>query len=463
MAAVAIVLNSNAGSKITLAGINFTEGQNFPQAPHELSIRVTGDKNIIALYAKNSQVLWKNQKKAYGYPNASYKVEGSLITVYLPILEAGYYKLKVGNIEVPFSVGVQSIKLPKTAVDCLKTVRVDTCVEVYLKEKALRDGSIKPALDELYKLTVDKPETLYTCHNYAHALGQMTAFLYDNYQDAIKQGYDVCHFGFYHGAMESYAALFNTEMLRSKFAVLCDEYSIGFNRGDCTHGLGHIAWWRSGGDFNKAVEICSLASDKVTIGFFRDKDSCVTGVAMEWSNQYLAADNTTKQVMQAGMSDPAFICKTIKDEGMASGCWEFIGPVWGGNDKNIAHMAAICESIKSSLGHEGCWLGIGRDNAFRAEVSTQKAAALCLTATGSPAMWLCMSNVVHSKTVTTRKPGAAKYVCSVIAKSTPNYAAECSGLQTLENERLAAEGRNQLTGDYAQDALSGAQTAPKQG
>ena len=97
--------------------------------------------------------------------------------------------------------------------------------------------------------------------------------------------------------------------------------------------------------------------------------------------------------------------------------------------------------------NEGCWLGLGRDNAFRSDVTTESAIKTCLKAKLFSAMWLCQSNVVHSKTVTTRLPGTAKLVCEMVPKSTINYYYQCQGFQSLENERLNAEGRNQLTGE----------------
>lgn len=445
---VAIVTKNRYSGPVKFITSSITAKQDFAYSPKEIVVTVQASDLDTKAVADKTVIRLQNSKSDLGYPMASYQINGGTINFRVPILEPGYYILDYSKGEIPFSIGVDKVIVPKKATDCLDTPKESRCLAIYFREKALKDGRAKPALEEMFKLTEDFPKTLYLCHNYSHSVGQITAFIYNDYEGAVKDGFDVCHFGYYHGVMESFSSIFTTAQLKANFDLLCDKYSIGMNRGDCTHGLGHISWWRTGGDFDDAVKICELASDKVTIGFFRDRDSCVTGVAMEWANSYLAASTLDKKkMMQDGITDPAMICKRIKnDPKLASGCWEFIGPVWGGNDKNIEHMLQICESL-TGVENEGCWLGLGRDNAFRPEVSTKSAIRTCLRAKLFSAMWLCQSNVVHSKTVTTRLPGTAKMVCDMVPKSTINYYYQCQGFQSLENERLNAEGRNQLTGD----------------
>jgi len=449
---------NNYNGPVTLVASNISNNRSFDYEPKTIVITLKASNKQLNKIASDSVIQLLNSNKTnIGYPMASYKINGNTITFVPPILDAGAYKLNYLHGFLPFSVGIQGIKLPSRATGCLGVKNEGTCFTYYFKEKVLRDGESKKALDELYGITLKYPETLYLCHNYSHAIGQMTAFVYDNYQAAIKGGYDVCHFGYYHGVMESFSSLFTTSQLKARFATLCDEYSIGMNRGDCTHGLGHIAWWRSGGNFQDAVAICNLASPNVTIGFFRDKDSCVTGIAMEWSNDYLQATTVTKKIMTTGFKDPTDICREISDPLMASGCWEFIGPVWGGSNKNIAHMISICNTL-DPVSNDACWLGIGRDNGFRADVSRADAIKLCLTDKREQGMWLCLSNVVHSKTVTSRIAGTADLVCKMVPKSTMNYANQCYGLHILEKERLGAEGRNQLTGTHTSTIAAEAAT-----
>ena len=400
-----LVVNQNHYTgPVEFVASSISKNQDFTYTPKNVALTVKAADKDLKYIADHTLIKLQNSTSVLGYPVASYSISGQTINYKLPILEGGLYSFDYAKGSIPFTVGVGSLKIPSKAVDCLGIQKESTCFTIYFREKALKDKTVRPALDELFSITEKYPETLYLCHNYSHAIGQVTAFIYSSYQTAIKDGYDVCHFGFYHGAMESFSSLFNTKELEAKFATLCDEYAIGMNRGDCTHGLGHIAWWRSGGEFDQAVKLCDLASPKITIGLFRDKDSCVTGIAMEWANTYLQATTLEKSNMTKGLTDPAFICKTIKDQLLASGCWEFIGPVWGGNDKNLAHMAAICETL-TGVSNDGCWLGIGRDNAFRPDVTTQSAIKLCQQAKRTSAMWYCLSNVEHSKTVTTRKPG----------------------------------------------------------
>lgn len=443
---VLILSSNNYSGPVIFKSSSFKANIDFPYSPKSMELEFKASDEDLKKIGENTTIKLQNSISDLGYPMASYKITGQKIIFKLPILEPGYYSLYYGDSSIPFSVGVGKIIVPKKATDCLEKEKESRCLSIYFREKALIDKSAKPALDELFKLTEDVPRTLYLCHNYSHSIGQITAFIYKDYDGAIKDGFDVCHFGYYHGVMESFSSIFSTEKLKEYFPVLCDKYAIGMNRGDCTHGLGHITWWRTGGEFMDAVEICKLAGEKITIGFFRDMDSCVTGVAMEWSNAYLAAEESDKKIMTEGLSDPAYICKKIEDDKLASGCWEFIGPVWGGNDKNIEHMLKICQELRG-IESQGCWLGLGRDNAFRPEVTSESAVKTCMRATDPMAMWLCQSNVVHSKTVTTRLPGTAKLVCSLVPKSTINYLYQCQGLQTLENERLNAEGRNQLTGE----------------
>lgn len=458
---VYLISNGSYSGPVKFKVSSLSENEDFEFSPKEIVVTLQATEKDRVKIAEETKIRLLNSKSDLGYPMASYKIEGESIKYKLPILEPGYYIFDFNVKTIPFSIGVNNIKRVDKAVDCLNEEKESRCLSIYFREKALKIGRAKPILDEMFKLTEDYPETLYLCHNYSHSVGQVAAFIYETYDEAVKDGFDVCHFGYYHGVMESFSSIFTTEELKANFAILCDKYAIGMNRGDCTHGLGHIAWWRTGGDFDEGVKICQLASEKVTIGFFRDMDSCVTGIAMEWSNAYLAAPKVIKDKMTEGLDDPAMICKRIEDDKLASGCWEFIGPVWGGSDKNINHMIKICESL-DGVENEGCWLGLGRDNAFRPEVTAKSAVETCLTAKLTSAMWLCQSNVVHSKTVTTRIPGTAKLVCEIVPKNTLNFQYQCIGLQQLENERLNAEGRNQLTGQHEQESTFIGEASPSQ-
>ena len=423
--------------------INFSEGFDFKEKPNFLSFSNPGVNPSQKSEIIKGAIIGLKYSNNRGYPIYNYEITDKTIKLFIPTLERGYYYVIFKGSKTNFSIGMNGEKIPTSNTECYGKSNVNECMILFYKYKTLQEGS-KAALDDLYALTSSKSDTLFLCHNWSHAIGQMTGFVYKTYNEAINVGYDVCHFGYYHGVMESFSSLFSDQELKKYFSLICNSFSYGFTMGDCVHGLGHIAWWRTGGDFQESVKWCSLESTSIANMKINERGECVTGVAMEWSNKYTLSSKKIQSEMAKGLKEPVFICKTLKEDDLAAGCWEFIGPIWGGNDKNILHMSKVCETLKG-LQHESCWLGIGREEAFRPEVSAQKAIALCLTATGDTAKWWCLDNVVHSKTVSSRKAGIAKLVCDIVPKNMQDYQYWCSLLLMNEREKIKTEGRNDIT------------------
>lgn len=374
------------------------------------------------------------------------RVDGDQLTIPLPVLQPGAYKLVSGRYSLPFfSSKEATVELGASADDCFKAKTPNACLSVYFHRKVFRDVDARPALEELLSLTERKPETLYACHEWSHAIGEAAAWKFRTFEKAMENTFDVCHFGFYHGVQEGIASVMTTAELKAALPVQCDLFTAGQTYGDCAHGLGHVTYWRAGGDYYRAVDLCA------TLLELPDPDkylaiACVTGVTMSWSDDYkLDRQIFGKPIhMKPVFEDTFDLCKSLSERHLRAGCYEYINPTQMVTTEQLLAQIPKCNALTDDLESKWCWLGFARDAAWQPSLTTAKMVDICQQARDTSFMWFCFDNVVHSKTVTTHKRGTAKEICTLLPKSIDpsGYESRCQSLQNLEDERFNAEGRD---------------------
>ena len=423
---------------------------------HELKLKVKGSKSDIDKFGKSLKITVNEPGLDVVMPLSSdvYFENGSLV-VPLPILQAGSFKLKGENgFEYKFYTSLEAFHpIAHSSVDCLSSEDIGGCMSVYFHRKVFKDNGARPALTELLKLTEDHPETLDLCHNWSHAIGEASAWLNGDWDKAMANVFDVCHFGYYHGVQEGLAAVMETEALKKSMLTMCTQFTAGQTYGDCAHGLGHVAYWRAGGDYKRATDLCRV------LLVLPDPDkylaiACMTGITMSWSDDYLEDRRVYGAPihMKPKLADTFDLCKNLDNRFLRAGCYEYINPTQMHTMAELMNQIPKCNALADELELKWCWLGFARDAAWQRTIPTSKMVEICQQAKTKDAMWGCFDNTVHSKTVTTHKRGTAKTICDLLPRSVDPliYDGRCKSLQNLEDERFNAEGRDESNGKREQ-------------
>lgn len=418
-----------------------------PKFVHDIVLTVEGSPSNIDKFMKEITVVVNEPGIDVVMPlSDDARLDGNKLTIPLPVLQAGSYKLVSGSYTFPFFTSKEaSIELGATADDCFKAKEPNACMSVYFHRKVFRDADARPALQELLDLTERVPETLYACHEWSHAIGEAAAWKFRTFKKAMENTFDVCHFGFYHGVQEGIASVMTTEELIAALPVQCDQFTAGQTHGDCAHGLGHVTYWRAGGDYMRAVDLCA------TLLKLPDPDkylaiACVTGVTMSWADDYnLDRQTYGKPIhMKPVFEDTFDLCKSLSERHLRAGCYEYINPTQMQTPEELLAQAPKCNALADDIESKWCWLGFARDAAWQPSWSVAKMVEICSSARMTEFMWGCFDNTVHSKTVTTHKRGTAAEICRLLPRSIdPDiFDSRCQSLQNLEDERFNAEGRN---------------------
>ena len=362
--------------------------------------------------------------------------QGNVLIIKFPLLVDGSYQVKSDTFEVDFIVGESyNEKLVLKPELCLVNEDINTgCLSKYYEDLTVKSGPVD-SLKNLGSFIKNNPETIYICHDWTHAIGVASAGYYQNFEIAFGKGTPACQYGYYHGVQEGFAMRMGNNQLKALVPNLCNLVSFGYNAGSCIHGVGHMVWYRTNGDFLESIEYCKLLPATES-DMYRPRDACAAGVAMNWGDKYRYGSKEVKKTMQGDMKDPTEICQSILDDPrLRAGCYGFIGHVWSANKEGILHLVDICQGLPA-IESRGCWLNVGFEIAFIPDATLEEAISTCGVANTDPAMWSCLGNVVSQSTVATMKKGAAKKACE-LAKSNKRYdSIKCKEMIEQENARL---------------------------
>ncbi|MFM7088576.1 MAG: hypothetical protein ACKOW9_03530 [Candidatus Paceibacterota bacterium] len=176
----------------------------------------------------------------------------------------------------------------------------------------VENKGVEAALQQVIKI---RDARLGDCHALSHAVGRAAWSKYENIADAFNSGFDVCDFGFYHGVVEKAGMEMGLDEFIVKIPQMCAELNNdGLRYSQCAHGAGHGALYRSEGDINLAMSLCS--------GFKNDQgllSGCQTGVSMEYFHLWYWKKDYVKPSPEYARD----ACSLVQDEYRDS-CYEYI-------------------------------------------------------------------------------------------------------------------------------------------
>ena len=369
------------------------------------------------------------------------EMKGNVALLTPPILDIGHYNIEFLGKDLEFSIGRDERYVNMSIAKCVSLeIKKESfrCLQNYFQDKVINEKTSIASINELTEAGQENVLLRGTdCHMWAHVIGYTQAMQSsDDYKKGFSSGSNSCQSGYVHGLVEGYAVIGDKEALKEMLPIFCQKYDPSFqaNQGACLHSLGHMTWFRSGGDLNTALELCKFAGDKLA-GTYTAKGFCASGVAMNWAYAYLAGNPEEKLELSYGKKEPTDVCKDLKDLDLREGCYGFITAVWGESMEGLNHMADICNSL-SARDSKSCWLNLGSVQSLQSFSEEKNAIRFCFKAKTNVAFWLCQNNVVEEFTHIQFKSGTAEAVCRVVPKNTLGYKEECEKLIRLENFNL---------------------------
>lgn len=194
------------------------------------------------------------------------------------------------------------------------------------------------------------------CHQQAHLLGRIAYEVYGGY--VFTQGNELCHSGYYHGAMEAFLKEKGTVHIADDMKTLCSSFPTTFGQYECYHGVGHGVMAYEDYDLPKALATCKKLPDDFS------KNSCFGGAFMEnilvANGQGAIPGHTTDWVN----NDPHFPCTYFaSDEALQKACYNMqtsrMLMLYGNNFDRVREE---CIKVQGPM-KTTCFRSIGRDAA----------------------------------------------------------------------------------------------------
>ena len=410
----------------------------FSQTPKEITLKL---KNEISKNTQETLIKLYFSKTKTEIAIVKAENRGKDLIISLPILDIGEYNLTYLKSNIKFTINRDNKYLGVNIQDCTSLESKSEsflCLQNYFQDKVIREKTSVTAINELTQ--AGKSNVLLRgtdCHMWAHVIGYTQAMQSENdYKNGFNSGSNSCQSGYIHGLVEGYAVMKSKDALAKLLPTFCQNYDPAFtaNPGACLHSLGHMTWFRSGGDLNRALELCEFAGDK-PYGSYTAKGFCASGAAMNWAYTYLAASKEEKLALSYNEIEPTYVCKKQSDPDLREGCYGFITAVWGGSISELEHMADICNSL-SPRDSNSCWLNLGSVQSIQKFSEQSNAIKFCFKAKSNSAFWLCQNNVVEEFAHILLKSGTAELICKKVEKDREGYLQECEKLKKLEEFNL---------------------------
>lgn len=233
--------------------------------------------------------------------------------------------------------------------------------------RTVETQGVAAALQQVVKI---RDARLGDCHALSHAVGRAAWVKYKNVAKAFQSGFDVCDFGFYHGVVEKAGMELSIEDFKIKIPQMCAELkSDGLRYSQCAHGAGHGAMYRSEGDVNLAMSLCS--------GFAKDQgllSGCQTGVSMEYFHLWY----WQKDFVKPSPASARDACSLVNEE-YKDACYEYVFA--GAQAKTVDERDIYRESewCKATAGEhlEACLTSLARHSVGSMKIQPEVMAKYC--------------------------------------------------------------------------------------
>ena len=417
-----------------------------PSYQHYIDFKLP-DSKLAQGFAENyTLALDENGVSVNFSPAKPSTINNQTVRVYLPVLQPyNNYIIKYQNYSYNIKYTSSSYTPVTKASQCILLEKnPSNCLNAYFHSKVLSEKGVAKSLTELNQLIESDKNLLMQCHAWAHSIGEAAGWYYKNWQDAIKYAKNSCNFGYYHGVQEGLAEIISTKQLKQDLDSICSVFVLEMIVIDCAHGLGHLAYWRTGGDLNSSMELCETIKKNEKSGF-DSMISCSAGVIMNWSIDYqleLTAENKTNFV-QPVLSDPFKLCAQFTNTYIQAGCYNYIHFAQTQDKEVLSKVVDQCITLKDTTTLSWCLLGYARDYGHFPSVKSKEIIDKCSLSNNTDGIWSCAQGIVYVKVITTGKPGMADEVCNYLKllKFDPvNYTENCASIKAMEQRRVGAEG-----------------------
>ena len=340
---------------------------------HTYTQKISLSNNLGADFEKEK--VSKIQTKIYGralsitLPKSIKKnIDGKYI-MYLPNLKQGVYTIKTNKNELTIKIGTsrEVISNPNLSTCPQDIKNEENCLVSYYINLYDKNNNLNSILTDILKNKDTTPGLAGYCHNVIHDLG-----IYYVLKNKTLEGLDVeqasiCDNALLHGAEEGLALSLSNEELAKQFTNLCQGAVIK-KLDNCEHGLGHLAYWRTG-DFKLGMQLCLLLENpkkedaKLSAKIKRERDAinCADGVAMSELTDLDTAnsDQSSKNVYEEKnvVTEPIKQCIDLHDNLLTEGCLSNINFFYHRGDE--PQVKKLCDAL-ADPNHAKCYISLGR-------------------------------------------------------------------------------------------------------
>ena len=375
-------------------------------------------------------------------------ITNSNVRIYLPVLQ-DYNNYKITFRKQFFKLNSNSISAPLVdkAEDCFAyKEKVHNCMNRYFHNKVNLEDGVENSLNELNSLVASDGTLSVTCHSWAHAIGEASAWLYKDWERSMQYSNNICSFGYYHGVQESLAGMLSNEELAKTISGYCKVFNTDVDVSECAHGLGHMLYWRSGGDFNLSSKLCS------SVAIINGTDyneisktmlsSCSSGVAMsygvEYEKQYVLLGKTPYSTPDT--KNPFMLCGTIENKYVRAGCYITIHFSNTQSRVTMQKVGDQCLTLKDPLALSYCLTGYAKDYGRYLDVPYTEILDKCLSSSDKEAVWNCSQGLAYIRTMYTGKIGTVIQICKYLESQKfdkNQFDTNCNQLKSSEETWLS--------------------------
>lgn len=342
--------------------------------------------------------------------------------------------LPVGNFEI-YTNGIKNIEFKmnyysdKNDIETCYSLRADqnlemNCYKQFFLSNVSDEESVLKSLSDL--LTVaNKEGEGFTCHIYAHYIGESSVFVFDTLEKAISNPFVECEKGYIHGALKSYVDVMSLNELKKVLPTICKQFPEGVS--DCVHGLGHNLYFKSVNDVQEAFSNCLIYENSLWA------NECAAGVSMS-----LGWDMLDKEP-ELLKTNPNFVNETCSktDSKIQDGCYRFIMLVYNNlaNDPQLANkLYSVCENLKGVTQNFCASASSAEYAVIGKEVTQNDIVIFCLRFGKSNVFKDCITGAIFKRFISDGKAVADSY-CKAIIQLGINKPEYCEEWKLLEEQR----------------------------
>jgi len=276
----------------------------------------------------------------------------------LPNLKDGQYHL---GSNITLTIGYQNYPTINSIKVCQGKNENLNCFASYFINQYILNNNLRATLTEVKERKDTTPGLANYCHLVLHQLGIYYIIKGGQLGNFDSAYVALCDNGFIHGAQEGLSIALSTPELFHTLPKICTSSSILSTIGNCDHGLGHLAYWRTG-NFSDAINLClALEPPHPNTQNTNSLINCTDGVAMSYLSDYQASKANPLPInsyeIPLKVKNPISLCLSLKDFFAATGCLSDINFFYQAQDTLILKNG--CDKL-TPLQQSYCYISLGR-------------------------------------------------------------------------------------------------------